>query len=119
MLSFFIPNPNSENGMIGAVAPIGKITSGSQFVSRIPKQKPSIKIMEDLGNGKFSAIDDAGKAMIYDYNLDKNLYDINKTFNTDNFINNIDLSNLIEKNTFSKRFIKYLKNDVLPHTETD
>jgi hypothetical protein len=26
---------------------------------------------------------------------------------------------LIEKNTFSKRFIKYLKNDVLPHTETD
>lgn len=119
VLSFFIPNPNSETGMLSAAAPVGKITSGSQFVSRIPKQKPSIKIMEDLGNGRFSAIDDTGKAMMYDSKLDKNLYDIDKTFNTDNFINNIDLSNLIEKNTFSKRFIKYLKNDVLPHTDTD
>ena len=44
--------------------------------NRIPKQKPTIRISENLGNGKFSAIDDFGKPVIYDADqiIDKNTF---------------------------------------------
>ena len=44
--------------------------------NRIPKQKPTIRISENLGNGKFSAIDDFGKPVIYDAERDKGLFQI-------------------------------------------
>ena len=65
-----MPNPNSETGMIGAFMP------GTTFVARIPKQKPTIRISNNLGNGKFSAIDDFGKTVIYDAERDKGLFQI-------------------------------------------
>lgn len=109
VLSFFIPNPNSETGMLSAAAPIGKIKSYRTPTQKVLYEKePLAKTIKE--------------GMLPEYNIpkyNKGDYDIDKMFNTDNFINNIDLSNLIEKNTFSKRFIKYLKNDVLPHTDTD
>ncbi|MBO4784160.1 MAG: hypothetical protein J5521_05395 [Lachnospiraceae bacterium] len=102
-----MPNPNSETGMLGAAAPIGKV--------RIPTQNPYTKESEVLSKA-------IKEGVVPKYNVPKNNkldYDIDKMFSTDNFINNLDLSDLIKKDTFSKRFIKYLKNDVLPHTDTD
>ena len=66
----FMPNPNSETGMIGAFTP------GTTFVARIPKQKPTIRISENLGNGKFSAIDDFGRTVLYDAERDKGLFQV-------------------------------------------
>lgn len=105
----FIPNPNSETGMLGAAAPIGKV--------RIPTQNPYTKESEVLSKA-------IKEGVMPKYNVPKYSaldYDIDKLYskNFENFENNINMSDFVKKNSLSNRFINYLKNDVLPHKETD
>jgi hypothetical protein len=104
-----MPNPNSETGMLGAVAPIGKV--------RIPTQNPYTKESEVLSKA-------IKEGVVPKYNVPKYStldYDIDKLYskNFENFENNINMSDFVKKNSLSNRFISYLKNEVLPHKETD
>lgn len=46
----FIPNPNSETGMLGAAAPVGKISSLGKAVSKLDDEVKVLGYYDDLGN---------------------------------------------------------------------
>lgn len=50
VLSFFMPNPNSETGMLGAAAPIGKVSSLGKAASKLDDEVKVLGYYDDLGN---------------------------------------------------------------------